>query len=265
MTRSQSLSDQADRESDRERPRRDPGRRSRRRNRQNDRARPSHRPRHRNRPREHHRNRLRDVHRKSRRRAEAPAARSARRSAQRRSSGRFVAERDFVALRLTPISPARRSSNQHHPRFLRRSASRTSRRSARRSSVHASSPKPRRGACTTPRFNAWFQEQLADPPEGIQRSLRRPVFSGLRRRRGQRRRPCRSAAECRLGADSVARFQGRLAAAAVRSRARVSMRWSISCGEFAEMSSDPDSRYDNFHFDTQAARQLSERSIAPKP
>ena len=36
------------------------------------------------------------------------------------------------------------------------------------------------------------------------------------------------------------------------------MRWLTELHSFAAISRDPDSRYDNFHFDTQAARQLSE-------
>ena len=70
-------------------------------------------------------------------------------------------------------------------------------------------------------FGRWLQEQLADPPEGVRRALRR---SGLRRRR----RADRSAPQRGVGPGAVARLHRGLDAPAVRSGARASTRHSRS-------------------------------------
>ncbi len=71
-------------------------------------------------------------------------------------------------------------------------------------------------------FGRWLQEQLADPPEGVRRALRR---TRLRRRR----RPDRSPAQGGVGPGAVARFHRRVDAAGVRSAAATSTRPSRSC------------------------------------
>jgi ATP-dependent helicase/nuclease subunit A len=105
-------------------------------------------------------------------------------------------------------------------------------------------------------FQSWFQQQLANPSEGVQRSLRRPVFSGFgtfaNKEEGPVDRLRNAGWELIQWRDFKADWQRPPFDRAARVDALVER-----LREFAEMSSDPDSRYDNFHFDTQAARQLS--------
>ena len=106
-------------------------------------------------------------------------------------------------------------------------------------------------------FNEWFQKQLTDPSEAVQRSLRRPVFSGFGAAADKEEGPVdrlRNAGwELIQWRDFKADWQQR----PFDRRARVGALVD-ELHRFAATSRDPDSRYDNFHFDTQAARQLSE-------
>jgi ATP-dependent helicase/nuclease subunit A len=105
-------------------------------------------------------------------------------------------------------------------------------------------------------FQSWFQEQLANPPEGVQRSLRRPVFSGFGsfadKEEGPVDRLRNAGWELIQWRDFTADWKRPPFDRAARIDALIER-----LREFAEMSSDPDSRYDNFHFDTQSARQVS--------
>ena len=106
-------------------------------------------------------------------------------------------------------------------------------------------------------FNEWFQKQLTDPSEAVQRSLRRPVFSGFGaaadRDEGPVDRLRNAGWELIQWRDFKADWQQRPFDRRARVGALVDELHS-----FAAISRDPDSRYDNFHFDTQAARQLSD-------
>ncbi len=106
-------------------------------------------------------------------------------------------------------------------------------------------------------FNEWFQKQLTDPSEAVQRSLRRPVFSGFGaaadREEGPVDRLRNAGWELIQWRDFKADWQQRPFDRRARVGALVDELHS-----FAAISRDPDSRYDNFHFDTQAARQLSD-------
>ena len=59
-------------------------------------------------------------------------------------------------------------------------------------------------------FGRWLQEQLANPPEGIRRALRRSTLQ-------RRQRPGRPAPIRCLGAGAMARFHGTVDAGAIRS------------------------------------------------
>ena len=65
-------------------------------------------------------------------------------------------------------------------------------------------------------FHRWLESQLADPSEGVKRSLRRPTFGGFGAQAdGGGDGPDRPAATSRLGSHPVARFRRRMAAPAI--------------------------------------------------
>jgi ATP-dependent helicase/nuclease subunit A len=105
-------------------------------------------------------------------------------------------------------------------------------------------------------FNGWFQEQLNDPSEAVQRSLRRPVFSGFGvsadKEEGPVDRLRNAGWELIQWRDFKADWQR-----PPFDRARRIDLLVDQLREFAALSSDPVSRHDNFHFDTHPARQLS--------
>ena len=177
-------------------------RRSRRGHGKNHRARPPHRPRDRNRARRGDRDRLRHVHRESRRRTEAAgfAKRSKNRAARRQrdprnASGwttRFAGSKKRKSARFTASAPtccANVPSRRASIRCLRCSQSR------------------RRAACTMRRFRRGFRSSSRILPRGFSArfGVRASRDSGLARE--QRGRSGRAAAQCRLGADSVARLR----------------------------------------------------------
>jgi ATP-dependent exoDNAse (exonuclease V) beta subunit len=106
-------------------------------------------------------------------------------------------------------------------------------------------------------FNTWFQEKLADPPEGIQRSLRRPVFSAFGiaadKEEGPIDRLRNAGWDLIQWRDFKADWQRRPFDRAARIDHVVHR-----LREFAEISAGPDSQNDNLHFDTRPARQLSD-------
>ena len=105
-------------------------------------------------------------------------------------------------------------------------------------------------------FTGWFQEQLTNPSEAVQRSLRRPVFSGwgaaADRDEGPVDRLRHAGWELIQWRDFTTSWQQPPFERSARVDALVGQ-----LSEFAQLAADPESRYDNFHFDTQAARQLA--------
>ena len=107
-------------------------------------------------------------------------------------------------------------------------------------------------------FHTWFQEQLSNPPEGIQRSLRRPSFAGFglgagNNEDGPVERLRNAGWELIQWRDFEGDWQrppfdrsGRIDALVQQLR------------EFADLSSDPAYQFDSFCLDTRPARQLSE-------
>src|SRR5688572_14265914 len=118
-------------------------------------------------------------------------------------------------------------------------------------------------------FQTWFQEQLSNPPEGIQRSLRRPTFAGFgpgaaSREDGPVERLRNAGWELIQWRDFEGDWQRppfdrqrRIDALVQRLR------------EFADLSDSPSYQYDAFCLDTRPARQLSEEiarmeNVAPR-
>ena len=149
----------------------------------------------------------------------------------------------------------RRGTNQHDSWVLRRSPPRAPCRSARRSFVQCAHRSP--GAAAVRRsLQRWFQEQLNDPPEGSSVRCDVRCFPASARPRDKDEGPVdrlRNAGwELIQWRDFKADWQRPPFDRAARIDVLVER-----LREFAEMSSDPTRRYDNFHFDTQPARQLS--------
>ena len=120
------------------------------------------------------------------------------------------------------LAEPRGSARQHHPRLLRRPAARAAGRGARRSAVRGAHRIAGRAALRRG-VRRWLQEQLADPPEGVRRALRRePRFGGDDG-------PDRSAAAGRVGADAVARLHRARGRGAPFDRDGRSTRSSRSC------------------------------------
>ena len=65
-------------------------------------------------------------------------------------------------------------------------------------------------------FHQWLEGRLADPSEGVKRSLRRPTFGGFGAQADNDNGPVDRLAAGRLGADPMARFRRRVAAPAFR-------------------------------------------------
>jgi ATP-dependent exoDNAse (exonuclease V) beta subunit len=118
-------------------------------------------------------------------------------------------------------------------------------------------------------FQTWFQEQLSNPPEGIQRSLRRPSFAGFgpgatSNEDGPVERLRHAGWELIQWRDFEGDWQRppfdrerRIDALVQRLR------------EFADLSNGPSYQYDAFCLDTRPARQLSDEiarmeNVAPR-
>ena len=105
-------------------------------------------------------------------------------------------------------------------------------------------------------FQAWFQKQLADPTEGIQRSLRRPnpAFGpGVDNEDAPVDRLRNAGWELTQWRDFDGAWQRPPFDRTVRLDALVAC-----LHEFTDLSANPASRYDCFYLDTRPARRLSE-------
>jgi ATP-dependent helicase/nuclease subunit A len=106
-------------------------------------------------------------------------------------------------------------------------------------------------------FQEWFQEQLLDPPKGIERSLRRPSFGGFGARTDNDDGPVDRL--CNAGWDLIQwrDFDGDWHRPAFDRPGRIDVLLK-RLHEFADLSTKPAKLYDNFYLDTRPARQLSE-------
>ena len=109
-------------------------------------------------------------------------------------------------------------------------------------------------------FQAWFQEQLADPPEGMQRSLRRPAFSGFQPGVDNEDAPVERL--CNAGWELIQwrDFDGEWQRPPFDGKGRPARLDALveRLHQFADLSAKPASRYDGFYLDTRPARRLSE-------
>ena len=106
-------------------------------------------------------------------------------------------------------------------------------------------------------FHAWFQEQLADPPEGIQRSLRRRSFAGFRPGAHNEDAPVERLRNAGWELMQWRDFNGDWQRPPFDRTGRLDA-LVTQLHEFADLSAKPTSRYDRFFMDTRPARQLSE-------
>ena len=105
-------------------------------------------------------------------------------------------------------------------------------------------------------FHSWFQEQLSNPSEGVQRSLRRPSFAGFGvsdNEDGPVERLQNAGWELIQWRD----FEGDWQRPPFDRQSRIDALVQ-RLHEFADLSASPAYQYDSFCLDTRAARQLSD-------
>jgi ATP-dependent exoDNAse (exonuclease V) beta subunit len=104
-------------------------------------------------------------------------------------------------------------------------------------------------------FRGWMEEQLANPPEGVRRSLRRPSFSGFgsppELEDGPIDRLERAGWELTQWRD----FEGEWTREPFDRRARIDALF-VHVTDFAQLLADPANRYDNLYYDSRSARRL---------
>ena len=117
-------------------------------------------------------------------------------------------------------------------------------------------------------FHAWFQQQLIDPPEGLQRSLRRPSFAGFRPGSDRDDGPIERLRNAGWDLIQWRDFVGEWQRAPFDRTDRIDG-LVRQLHEFAKMARDPAYAHDNLYVDTRPARQLSEEierteSVTPR-
>ena len=113
-------------------------------------------------------------------------------------------------------------------------------------------------------FHTWLEDQLADPSEGVQRSLRRPSFGGFGAQADNDDGPIDRLRHAGWELIQWRDFDGEWQRPPFDRSARVSTR-SFSClNEFADLLDSPAYQYDTLLPGHWAARQLAERSVAPR-
>jgi ATP-dependent exoDNAse (exonuclease V) beta subunit len=117
-------------------------------------------------------------------------------------------------------------------------------------------------------FHAWFQDQLTDPPEGLQRSLRRPSFSGVWPGSDRDDGPIGRLRNAGWDLIQWRDFEGEWHRAPFDRMGRIDALVD-QLHEFARLSDDPASARDYFYLDTRPARQLGEEierteNVAPR-
>jgi ATP-dependent helicase/nuclease subunit A len=120
---------------------------------------------------------------------------------------------------------------------------------------------PQAGRLYDAAFQTWFQEQLSNPPEGIQRSLRRPSFAGFgpgasSNEDGPVERLQGAGWELIQWRD----FEGDWQRPPFERERRIDALVQRLRG-FADLSDGPSYQYDAFCLDTRPARQLSEEIV----
>ena len=106
-------------------------------------------------------------------------------------------------------------------------------------------------------FQHWLQEQLADPPEGVQRSLRRPVFGGFQPGSGTDGAPIERLRNAGWELSKWRDFHERWQRPPFDREDRIDALVD-RLHRFADQSASPTSRYDHLFVDTRSVRRLSE-------
>jgi ATP-dependent helicase/nuclease subunit A len=106
-------------------------------------------------------------------------------------------------------------------------------------------------------FQTWLEEQLADPPEGIQRSLRRPSFGGFGPGADNEDGPVERLRSAGWELIQWRDFEGDWQRPPFDRAGRIDA-LVARLVEFAELSDKPANPHDNLYVDTRPARQLSE-------
>jgi ATP-dependent exoDNAse (exonuclease V) beta subunit len=107
-------------------------------------------------------------------------------------------------------------------------------------------------------FQTWFQEQLSNPPEGIQRSLRRPSFAGFGHSAASNEdSPVERLRNAGWELIQWRDFEGDWQRPPFDRERRIDALVQ-RLREFADLSDAPSYQYDAFCLDTRPARQLSE-------
>ena len=117
-------------------------------------------------------------------------------------------------------------------------------------------------------FHAWFQEQLVDPPKGIQRSLRRPAFGGFGRAARSGAGPVDRLRNAGYDLTQWRDFDGAWQRPPFDREAGIDPLVQ-QLHDFEKLSTGPAYSNDNLYFDTRPARQLSEdiqrtEAVAPR-
>ena len=109
-------------------------------------------------------------------------------------------------------------------------------------------------------FQAWFQEQLGNPPEGIQRSLRRPSFTGFGQSSDNDDGPVERLRNAGWDLIQWRDFNGEWRRPPFDRQGRIDALVQ-RLHEFANLSTSPAYQYDSFYLDTRPGRQLSEEIV----
>lgn len=109
-------------------------------------------------------------------------------------------------------------------------------------------------------FQTWFQEQLDNPPEGIQRSLRRPSFAGFGPGTENEDGPVERLRNAGWDLLQWRDFDGDWHRPLFDRQGRID-RLVQQLHEFADLSANPAYQYDSFYLDTRPARQLMEEIV----
>ena len=106
-------------------------------------------------------------------------------------------------------------------------------------------------------FREWLQERLADPPEGVHRSLRRPVFAGFQPGSDNDEAPVERLRRAGWELSQWRDFDGGWRRPSFDREDRIDALVDL-LHRFADQSASPSSRHDCFFVDTRSVRRLSE-------
>jgi len=104
-------------------------------------------------------------------------------------------------------------------------------------------------------FRRWMEEQLANPPEGVRRSLRRPTFSGFGFQPDADEGPVGRIRRAGWELIQWRDFEGQWTRHPFARDARIDA-LTTQLRDFVELLANPSNQYDNLYYDTRSARQL---------